>query len=149
MSSGILPNIIKGVGGFVSDVVGGIGSGKPFLETLGSAAKRGLTTALGGTNEGESAGPIRAVPVRGRSAANARPVVVPASAGVSRVVRVRGPMHRSADAEGMPRTRRELEEMMRQPPRTRRELEQRMRLYDEGPPRAKRAEPRFRDYYSD
>lgn len=95
MSSGILPNIIKGVGGFVSDVIGGLGTGRPLLETIGGAAKRGLTTALGGASDeaaGEPSSPMRAVVQGSMQAANARPVIVPASAGLSRVVRTRGPM---------------------------------------------------------
>lgn len=96
MSSGILPNIIKGVGGFVSDLIGGIGSGKPVLDVLESAAKKGLTTALGGSADHDPVGTARAALAAPQTnIANSRPIVVPRSAGLVRLVQFRPRMSRS------------------------------------------------------
>lgn len=90
MSTGILPNIIKGVGDFVQDSIGGIISGKPVLETLGAAAKKGLATVFGGaqagSGSGEPAAPTKATVMSpDTNVANSRPVIVPDSAGLRRL----------------------------------------------------------------
>lgn len=140
MSTGILPNLIKGVGGFVSDLVGGIGSGKPFLETLGGAAKRGLSTVLGGGEqapEAQGIAPVRAIsPGAETNVANSRPMFVSPGLGMSRVVPFRREPRRRErydedEDEDYPRERRE-----------RRENRRRRERRDRSPPR------KMKNYYS-
>lgn len=89
MSSGLIPNLLKGAGDVVGDIVGGLQRGEKLSPGLiAGALGRGATSTLGRVlaPKPQDEQPIRIMAPVGSSAANARPVYVPSSSGGDRVV---------------------------------------------------------------
>lgn len=89
MSSGLIPNLLKGAGDVVGDIVGGLQRGEKLspdlvVGALGRGAASTLGRVLAPKPQSEQA--IRIMAPVGNSAANARPIMMPSSSGGDRVV---------------------------------------------------------------